>query len=112
MDKRTFVLAALAIAAVACSDDDDPTPAVVIKNDGSVNAPIDAGTGSIDSSVPATNDAATDGSTSTTVKGAPNCFSGTPTTSQQLLNACAEGYLEFDNYKRIPQFNGTLPTIQ
>jgi hypothetical protein len=45
------------------------------------------------------------------VKGAPGCFSGTPTTSVQFLNACAEGYVLFDNLQRLPGYTGGLPSI-
>jgi hypothetical protein len=109
MNKRIIMLAALAFAAVACGDDDETGPGVIIRTDASV-PPIDAAVPSIDSSVPA--DSSTpDTGISTGVKGAPGCFAGKPGTSKELLNACAEGFVEFDNTKRIPGFTGTLPSL-
>jgi hypothetical protein len=107
MNKRIFVLAALVLAAVACGDDDEAGPDDIIRNDGSV-PPVDAGNGGLDATVTQP-DAGDSGSN--TVKGAPGCFSGTPTTSVQLLNKCAEGYVEFDNLKRLPGYTGGRPTI-
>ncbi|HEY6876988.1 MAG TPA: hypothetical protein VI299_03175 [Polyangiales bacterium] len=109
MDKRILMIAALALAAVACGDDSDDEGGVIIKTDGAVPTQIDA---SVDASVPSIDSSVPDSSTPNTVKGAPGCFSGVPTTSAQLLNACAEGYREFDNAKRIPGYvKGQLPPL-
>lgn len=107
MDKRIIMLAALAFAAVACGDDEDPAPPLNFPDTG-VQSPIDAG---IDSSTPNQSDASTDGSTPVVV-GAPNCFRGTAKTNNELLNACAEGWVVFDNNTRLPGYNGTLPPLQ
>jgi hypothetical protein len=112
MNKRIIMLAALALASVACGDDDEAGPGTIIRNDGSVSPPIDAGAGGLDANIPQPDASAqTDSGSNPVVKGAPNCFAGTPTTSVQLLNACAEGYQVFDNSKRLPNFNGTLPSL-
>jgi hypothetical protein len=111
MNKRILLLAALALAAVACGDDDGDGSSDdnTIRADGSINNPIDASAG-IDATA-SQPDSATADSGSNPVKGAPGCFAGTPTTSVQFLNACAEGYVLFHNLQRLPGYTGGLPTI-
>ncbi len=111
MNKRIILIATLALAAVACGDDDDNDSdgGVQIRTDASIpNPTLDA---SIDSSTPNNQlDSSTPGDGSTpTVKGAPGCFAGTPTTSVQFLNACAEGYREFNNETRLPGYKKGQP---
>lgn len=112
MNKRIIMLAALALAAVACGDDDEAGPDNTIRSDGSINNPtIDAGPG-LDATTAQPDSATPDtGTNPNPVKGAPGCFAGTPTTNVQLLNSCAEGYVEFDNLKRLPGYTGGRPTI-
>jgi hypothetical protein len=109
MNKRIFVLAALALAAVACGDDDGEAAPPVIRPDGGgiVTPPLDA---SIDANVPQGDGSVVDTGVGPR-PGAPNCFAGTPTTSVQLLNSCAEGYVEFNNLQRLPGYTGGLPSI-
>lgn len=106
MNKRIFMLAALALVAVACGDDDDEAAPPVLRPDGSVvQPPIDAG--GLDANVPQGDSSVVDtGVNPNPVKGAPNCFAGTPTTSVQLLNACAEGFVAFDDTTRLPGYTG------
>jgi hypothetical protein len=108
MDKRIFMIAALAMATVACGDDDSGgDDDVVIRSDSSVpNPTIDGG---LDSGTTSDGGNTSDGSTP---KGAPGCFSGTPTTSVQFLNACADGYREFDNAARLPGYVKGKPLPQ
>jgi hypothetical protein len=111
MNKRIILLAALALAAVACGDDDGDggSDENTIRADGSINNPtIDAGPG-LDATTNNPDSATPD--SGSTVKGAPGCFSGTPTTNVQFLNACAEGYVPFDNLQRLPGYTGGLPPI-
>ncbi|HEX5658014.1 MAG TPA: hypothetical protein VFX59_12500 [Polyangiales bacterium] len=111
MNKRIIMIAALALAAVACGDDDGGgDDGVVLRPDSSITNPaFDGGLG-LDATVAQDANVSGDGSTP---KGAPGCFSATPTSSTQFLNACAEGYRLFDNKTRLQGFvEGQLPPLQ
>ena len=74
--------------------------------------PLDSGV-PLDGSLNPQNDAAADaGLPSGECKGQNGCYSCKPTTSVQLLNACATGCVPFDNAKKLPNYRpGQLPPL-
>ncbi len=115
MRLRTALLAFALLA--ACGDDTDNVPSNGINLDASTldgaTPTTDAGGTLLDAALGADAGVVVDAGSGASCQGANGCYSCKPTTSVQLLNACAEGCQPFDNTKRLPAgyVPGQLPPL-
>ncbi|APR79521.1 Hypothetical protein A7982_04868 [Minicystis rosea] len=114
----TLILPAAVTFAVACgSGDNNPTPtggsggSMIV---GPASSSASSGTGDTTSSSTASGTGGATSSSSSGTGGGGGCFSGTPATNEDFLNACNGLTCQaFDNKGKLPLLNddGTLPDL-